>query len=164
MKLFAKNLLFTICIPGAVAVYLPWIIANGRSIAFSPGWSVTGVILLTVGCGMYLWTVWDFATLGQGTPLPMDAPRKLVVRGLYRFVRNPMYLGVLIVILGWAALFREPRLLVYAAGVGVLVHLFVIFYEEPRLRRLFGVDYGLYCQAVGRWFPRFVRRSISPSP
>lgn len=158
MRLFVKNLLFTVCIPGTVGVYVPWMIAHRRAVSFSPGWSVIGAILLAVGCAIYLWTVWDFATLGQGTPLPIDAPRKLVVRGLYRYVRNPMYLGVLMVILGWAALFKNPWLLFYLLGVGVLIHLFVVFYEEPHLRQLFGSQYEAYRQAVGRWLPRVAGR------
>jgi protein-S-isoprenylcysteine O-methyltransferase Ste14 len=157
MKLFIKNLLFTVFIPGTGAVYIPLWIAKGRHLASSPIILVTGIILLSVGASIYLWTVWDFAMAGRGTPLPTDAPGKLVVRGCYPYVRNPMYLGVLIVILGWAALFKQPALLIYALGVGVLLHLFVILYEEPHLRQLFGDDYALYCQAVRRWLPRSTR-------
>ncbi len=100
MKLFAKNLLFTILILGTVAVFTPLLIARGRSITSYALPILNGVVLLAAGASIYLWTVWDFAPFGKGTPLPIDAPKKLVVRGLYRYKRNPMYVAVLTVILG----------------------------------------------------------------
>jgi protein-S-isoprenylcysteine O-methyltransferase Ste14 len=158
MKLFLKNLLFTVLVPGAVAVYVPLIITSDQDIAKDLIYRAIGTLLLLMGALIYLWTVWDFASLGKGTPLPLDAPRHLVVRGLYRIIRNPMYLGVLLVITGWAGIFASEWLLVYALGVGVVVHLFVVFYEEPKLSILFGKEYEVYCQDVGRWMPRFTRR------
>ena len=154
MKLFLKNLLFTILIPGTVSVYLPLLIVLGKPMHPSLGAQVSGVFLLALGSAIYLWTVWDFAIQGRGTPLPLDAPKKLVVRGLYHYVRNPMYLGVLLVIVGWAVLFTNVWLLLYTIGVGVLVHLFVVFYEEPRLMQLFGIEYADYLHRVSRWLPR----------
>lgn len=98
--------------------------------------------------------VWDFARFGRGTPAPVDAPKRLVVRGLYRRVRNPMYLGVLLVVVGWALRLASQGLALYALGLGALFHLFVVCYEEPALRRSFGPAYEEYAARVGRWWPR----------
>jgi protein-S-isoprenylcysteine O-methyltransferase Ste14 len=154
VKLFLKNLLFTILIPGTVGVYVPLTIAHGSGSTTSQPLMVIGILLLVTGAVVYTWTVWDFASFGRGTPLPIDAPRKLVVRGLYHFVRNPMYLGVILVILGWAGVFSEGWLLIYALGVGIIMHLFVVWYEEPRLQELFGKDFETYRDTAGRWVPR----------
>ncbi len=96
--------------------------------------------------------------LGVERLRPSDAPKKLVVRGLYRYTRNPMYVGVLTVLLGWAAMFRGTTLLLYAFCVGICFHLFVVLYEERRLGQQFGAEYHDYCEKVGRWLPRFRRR------
>lgn len=91
---------------------------------------------------------------GRGTPAPIDAPKRLVVRGLYRYTRNPMYLGVLTVILGWAFLFPIGTLVIYGLVVAAGFHLFVMYCEEPHLKRTFGRDYEVYSIRVGRWLPR----------
>jgi protein-S-isoprenylcysteine O-methyltransferase Ste14 len=88
----------------------------------------------------------------------LDAPKRLVIRGLYRYTRNPMYVGVLTAILGWALIFKSSTLVFYGLCVGACFHLFVVFYEERRLRRLFGSEYDDYCARVGRWLPRPHRR------
>lgn len=157
MLLLLKNLFFTFVVPGTVAVYLPWSLARGRAPASGLGLAAA-MVVLALGAGIYAWCVWDFATFGRGTPAPIDAPKRLVVRGLYRWVRNPMYVGVLTVILGWAIFFASVRLLGYAAVVATAFHLVVVFYEEQRLRQLFGADYDAYCVRVGRWLPRIARR------
>jgi protein-S-isoprenylcysteine O-methyltransferase Ste14 len=153
VKLLLKNLLFTIFIPGTVAVYVPLLIAWGRGITTYPWLSRFGIFVIAMGAAIYTWTVWDFASFGGGTPLPIDAPKTLVVRGLYRYTRNPMYLGVILIILGWVGIFEDGWLFVYALVVGLTVHLFVIRYEEPRLKQLFGVDYEVYQSIVSRWVP-----------
>ena len=155
MLLILKNLFFTLLIPGTVAVYVPLLITRSRAITNQPLLFVIGMLVITIGTAVYGWTVWDFASFGLGTPLPIDAPKKLVVRGLYHYTRNPMYLGVIMVILGWACLFADGWLLVYAAGVGIAVYLFVVGYEEPKLSKLFGEEYKTYQAEVGRWMPRF---------
>lgn len=151
MALLLKNILFTVVIPGTVAVYLPLAIARGRSVSSSPLWLALGLALLALGLATYTWCVWDFASFGRGTPLPADAPRKLVVRGLYRYTRNPMYLGVIAAVVGWAALFGMVWLLAYALAVAICFHGFVALYEEPRLQELFGSEYESYRRAVPRW-------------
>ena len=153
--LFVKNLLFTIFVPGTVAFYLPYAIGT-RSHALStiePDRLLLAAPLLLAGAAIYLWCVWDFATAGRGTPAPIDPPKELVVRGLYRTVRNPMYIGVLLVIAGWLAVFRVWPLLAYASGVWLVVHGFVVLVEEPGLHRRFGAAYDVYCRRVRRWWP-----------
>jgi protein-S-isoprenylcysteine O-methyltransferase Ste14 len=160
MKLFVKNLLFTILIPGTVAVYVPLLISHGKIITSYPLLLMTGMVLLAAGAVVYLRTVWDFAIAGKGTPLPIDAPKKLVVIGLYRYMRNPMYVGVLMVILGWTIIFTDWWLMIYGLGVWIVVHLFITAYEEPRLQQLFGTEYENYRRSVGRWIPRHPKRTI----
>ncbi len=153
MLLFLRNLAFTLIVPGTVAVYLPLYIARERSIDGNAA-MVAGALLISLGAATYFACQWDFANFGRGTPAPIDAPRKFVSRGLYRYVRNPMYLGVLAVILGWAAAFRTTQLLWYALGVATAFHLMVRVYEEPHLKRVFGGEYEDYCARVNRWIPR----------
>jgi protein-S-isoprenylcysteine O-methyltransferase Ste14 len=95
-----------------------------------------------------------FCRVGRGTPAPIDAPKKLVVRGLYQYTRNPMYLGVLTTILGWAVLYKAPRLVLYALCVGLSFQCFIVFCEEPHLQTVFGSSYEEYRARVGRVFPR----------
>ena len=111
------------------------------------------VALLVVGAAIYFWCLWDFAVSGRGTPAPIDPPKELVVRGLYRHSRrNPMYVGVLSVIGGWALLFGEWSIAVYGAAVWLGFTLFVLGYEEPHLAHAFGGAYADYCTRVGRWW------------
>ena len=154
MALLLKNLLFTFVVPGTVAVLVPHWIAGGGEPAWGGRW-IPGALLLALGAAIYAWCVWDFATFGRGTPAPIDAPKRLVVRGLYRWTRNPMYVGVLCVIFGWAALYGAPRIAAYGAAVWLLFHLFVRLYEEPTLRGTFPGEYEEYCGRVGRWLPRW---------
>lgn len=156
MVLLLKNLLFTLIVPATVAVYVPLLIAGDHAPASGLLFILAAALLVT-GSAIYAWCVWDFANFGRGTPAPIDAPKRLVVRGLYRHVRNPMYVGVLTVILGWVVMFGAV-LLTYTFVVWVVLHLFVVLYEERRLGQLFGAEYRDYCARVGRWLPRFRRR------
>jgi protein-S-isoprenylcysteine O-methyltransferase Ste14 len=160
MMLFLKNLLFTVLLPGTIGVYVPRWISLGRAPANGAAALLAGVVF-AAGGAIYLWCVWDFATFGRGTPAPIDAPRRLVVRGLYRYVRNPMYVGVLTVILGWVLLFGSRDLATYGLVVAAGFHLFVLLYEEPTLRGRFGPEYDEYRARVGRWLPR-LRRASQP--
>ena len=150
--LFLKNLVFTLVVPGTVAVYLPWLLTRGQSIG-PLGYVMASSALILFGAMTYLWGLWVFAAHGQGTPAPIDAPKRLVSGGPYRYTRNPLYVGVLAVILGWAVLFQAASLLLYAMSVGLAFHLFIVLYEEPHLRRTFGAEYENYCGRVGRWLP-----------
>lgn len=150
MKLFFKNLLFTLVIPSTFGGYLPyWIGTTGAG--FSGWWNWLGLPLLAAGFGILLLCVWDFMTQGQGTPFPLDPPKNLVTGRLYRFTRNPMYLGVLTALAGWAIWFSGLAALIYALVVGAIFHLFVVFVEEPFLKKQFGDAYLNYCQKVPRW-------------
>lgn len=154
--LFLKNLLFTVLVPGTVAVYLPLLLSAGGERPSRPLPGVACALFLT-GAAIYCWCLWDFASFGRGTPAPIDAPKRLVVRGLYRYSRNPMYLGVLTTVLGWVVLCRSATLAAYFVGVATLFELFVVLFEEPVLRRFFGSEYVAYSQEVPRWLGRATR-------
>jgi len=116
--------------------------------------AVFGLLVIGAGASIYFRCAWEFSVRGLGTPAPIAPTKFLVVGGLHRYVRNPMYLGVALVIVGEAALFRAPHLAEYAALMLLIAHLFVIFYEEPTLHRQFGDSYDEYRRAVPRWIPR----------
>jgi protein-S-isoprenylcysteine O-methyltransferase Ste14 len=121
-----------------------------------PVWSVIPIVLMSIGAAIMLRCVWDFAWTGRGTPLPLDPPRHLVVTGLYRYVRNPMYVGMGFVLAGEALLLPDVTrgMLILAASAWIVVTGFIVLYEEPTLRRLFDGDYEEYCRHVRRWIPR----------
>lgn len=121
----------------------------------------TGLAPMAVGAVLMLSCVWRFGARGEGTPAPFDPPRRLVIQGPYRAVRNPMYWGMGLFLAGEAMLFALPSLglLVFAAVLIVIVNLFVHLYEEPTLRRTFGAEYEDYCARVPRWLPRWGRGS-----
>ncbi|HVG28420.1 MAG TPA: isoprenylcysteine carboxylmethyltransferase family protein [Pyrinomonadaceae bacterium] len=150
-----KTLIFTVLIPGTVTILLPSLLLPPAPAPrpFTP-LNYLGVLAVALGACVYFWCAWDFATAGRGTPLPLDPPKELVVRGLYRHVRNPMYSGVLSILFGESLLFGSRALAVYALGFLVAYTLIVLFYEEPVLRRKFGEPYERYCRAVPRWLPR----------
>ena len=114
-----------------------------------------GLLAIAIGVALLLACIWEFAKSGRGTLSPVDPPRELVVRGLYRYVRNPMYVSVTMILLGEVLLARSRALLLYWAVWLGLVNVFVIWYEEPALRRQFGESYERYASDVRRWLPRF---------
>ncbi|MDH3292622.1 MAG: isoprenylcysteine carboxylmethyltransferase family protein [Gemmatimonadota bacterium] len=138
---------------GWLAVTLrPWDPALGGPL---PAWpQVAGAVVAVGGAALALVCGGYFVARGRGTPAPFDAPREFVATGPYRWVRNPMYVGGLALLAGAALWLRSPAMLLLAAAAGVLVHLFVLFYEEPTLRRLFGTTYEAYTRRVHRWLPR----------
>ena len=150
-----KTLLFSIIVPGTVAVFVPYSMIARRPDLFSApsGIRFFGLIPIATGVLLYVWCAWYFTFIGQGTPAAFDPPRNLVVKGPYRHLRNPMYVAVCLVVLGQAALFESARLLNYSLFIFIGFNLFVIFYEEPTLRRKFGDSYERYCQSVSRWLP-----------
>lgn len=133
--------------------FIPRWLAGGD---LHPRWSIPAVVLMFIGGAIMLRCVWDFAWTGRGTPAPFDPPRRLVVTGLYRYVRNPMYVGMGLFLAGEALLLPEIRreMAIVIVLAWVAVTLFIILYEEPTLRRLFGDDYVAYCRSVRRWIPR----------
>jgi len=155
MLLALKNLVFTVLVPGTVAGFVPYrlVSRSGAARLDAPHLLVAAPLAL-VGLAIYFWCLWDFAVAGRGTPAPIDPPKHLVVRGLYRYVRNPIYVGVLLVVAGWAVAFRSSAVLEYGVAVALAFHLFVMLVEEPLLRRRFGATYEAYRRAVPRWLPR----------
>jgi protein-S-isoprenylcysteine O-methyltransferase Ste14 len=151
--LFFKNLLFTLLVPGSVAVYIPLRMTHVLP-APSLVEQLVSLPFFAIGILIYGWCVWDFATFGGGTPAPIDAPKVLVIRGLYRHTRNPMYVGVLTTILGWAVRYRSIDVVFYAVVVWLCFQSFIVLYEEPHLQRVFGEAYVQYRATVGRWLPR----------
>jgi protein-S-isoprenylcysteine O-methyltransferase Ste14 len=115
---------------------------------------IVGIIIGTAGGVVALWCVVTFARIGKGTPAPFDPPRRLVIQGPYRFVRNPMYIGAVLALAGTALFYESGPLLAYAGLFLLASHVFVVWYEEPTLRRTFGEEYEAYSRRVGRWWPR----------
>jgi protein-S-isoprenylcysteine O-methyltransferase Ste14 len=141
--------------PGIVAGLIPYLITGGWHGSGAPlAIQVAGVVLLAAGVGVLAHTVIRFVVEGLGTPFPGAPTKNLVVGGLYRYVRNPMYIAVIAIILGQAAILGSLILLVYAAVVWVVVASFVRFYEEPTLSSEYGAQYAAYRHAVRGWWPR----------
>src|SRR5690242_15942606 len=136
LSLVVRNVVFTLVGPGLGGVWLPWrLLTRDGSTPTPATWEAVPVI--AAGAALYVWCVWNFAAVGRGTPGPWDAPRQVVARGPYRWVRNPIYLAALLVVLGEAWLFASPVLLAYAAAMAFCFHLFVTGYEERTLARRF---------------------------
>jgi protein-S-isoprenylcysteine O-methyltransferase Ste14 len=151
-----RSLLYTIIIPGTVTLLIPYLIVSGRDERTQP-WGlnqVLGAVAAVLGALVLLRCIWEFMVTGRGTLAPVDPPTQLIVRGLYRYVRNPMYLGAFIMLLGEAALFQSLPLLQYAVAWFIIINLIVLFHEEPVLRRRFGESYERYIRSVHRWLPR----------
>jgi len=156
MSPILRTLIFTIVVPGFWTVLMPyWLLPRGTQPDLR-GAGAAGWLLIAAGVALYLaCAFWGFALRGQGTPLPLDPPKKLVVQGPYKVVRNPMYWGVASVMLGEAAVFHSVALAELVAVFVIGVILFVLLFEEPELRRKFGAEYEEYCLRVPRWLPRF---------
>jgi len=153
-----RSLFFTILAPGSVAGLIPWLLlqSSGQSISLTPSIWLIGLLPFIAGLALFFWCNGLFTFVGKGTLAPIDAPIFLVRAGPYQRVRNPMYVSVLTIILGETILFHSLSLLVYLLLVGTLMHLFVVFYEEPTLRRQFGESYETYLRTVPRWFPNLL--------
>ena len=122
-------------------------------------WQIAGLVVGLPGLALALTCIVTFTFVGRGTPAPFDPPRRLVERGPYRLVRNPMYLGAWLFIVGFALFYRSAGSALYALAFIAVMHTFVVLYEEPTLRQTFGHDYDEYLHRTGRWWPfRTVRR------
>jgi protein-S-isoprenylcysteine O-methyltransferase Ste14 len=151
-----RSLAWTLLIPGVFAGYVPWRyfgLAKVR-LDLTSFHHLVGVICIGIGAVLLGACIWEFARSGRGTLSPADPPKELVVRGLYRYVRNPMYLSVTLIVLGEVLLTGSRGLLLYWAIWFFGANLFVLGYEEPTLRRRFGPAYERYVQSVGRWLPK----------
>lgn len=149
-----RSVLFVFLIPGMVAGYLPIRIVQSTVHKTAPRVSMSTALaagLVLFGASVLLRCVWDFFSVGRGTLAPFDPPRRLVISGLYRITRNPMYNGVLAVLVGEAWLFASRSLWMYAAIVFAMFHVMVVAYEEPTLEASFGESFRAYKRAVPRW-------------
>lgn len=157
LKAAAGSFLFVVVAPGVVAGVVPWALTGGRAGDGAPFWlpvRVLGAVLVAGGIAVLLSAFGRFVFEGVGTPSPVAPTQHLVVGGLYRYVRNPMYLAVAAVIVGQALLLARPVLLAYAAAFAAAVFAFARGYEEPTLNATFGAEYEAYRQAVPGWWPR----------
>jgi protein-S-isoprenylcysteine O-methyltransferase Ste14 len=149
--------LFLVLAPGTVVGYIPWWISRWHVrpplLGFTP-FRWIGGLLIAIGTVVLLESFARFALQGLGTPAPVFPTKRLVVQGFYRFVRNPMYVAIVSLILGQALLLGDMHVLIYAILAWLVAHLFVLIYEEPTLRKSFGAEYETFCSHVPRWIPR----------
>lgn len=160
VKAILGSALFFVAAPVVVAGFVPWWITHWefrRAFLGVEQTRIIGIVLIIVGAVGLLDSFARFALQGLGTPAPIAPTRNLVVTGLYRYVRNPMYVAVVAAIFGQAVLFGERHLVLYGALVWFACHLFVITYEEPTLRRTYAEEYETYRANVPRWIPRLTR-------
>jgi protein-S-isoprenylcysteine O-methyltransferase Ste14 len=148
--MLVRALIAFLVLPGIVAILIPlaWLWATEQTRLID----AIGLAPLALGFFALLWCVRDFYHSGRGTLAPWSPPARLVISGLYRYTRNPMYVAVVLMLVGWALSFRAPGLYVYAAGVAIAFHLRVILGEEPWLARTHGADWTAYSSRVPRWF------------
>jgi protein-S-isoprenylcysteine O-methyltransferase Ste14 len=156
MFILVRAIIYAAIFVGLLLVYVPSRLLSTAGIVRPPMMGpaqIAGMIITTVGAILALWCLLTFVFVGKGTAAPFDPPRRLVVRGPYQFVRNPMYIGAILAMLGLSLVYQSLSMLVYAGIIFIATHLFVVTYEEPTLRRTFGLDYETYCQRVNRWWP-----------
>lgn len=156
MFVLLRALTYATIFIGVVLVFLPASILSSAGVTrpdtIGPA-QIAGMIMVTVGVSLALWCVLTFAVVGKGTPAPFDPPRRLVVSGPYRFARNPMYIGAGLAAAGTALFYGSGGLWLFTAGFLLVIHVFILAYEEPTLRRTFGADYEAYRNRVGRYWP-----------
>lgn len=156
-----RNVIVTLFVPVLVTVVIPYLILRSGP-ATIPGAAglrqLAGAFVSAVGLLIACWCMGAFIFVGRGMPTAVDPPKRLVVHGLYRFLRNPMYSGVLLIIFGEAVCCGSALLAIYAALVWLALHVFVVRYEEPTLRRRFGEFYVRYCRDVPRWIPGLAKK------
>jgi protein-S-isoprenylcysteine O-methyltransferase Ste14 len=141
---------------------VPWLLFASQWLQFEAGpWRWLGVAPAALGVPGLLWCVFDFARVGRGTLAPLDPPKIVVRSGLYRWVRNPMYVSNLFTLLGESLLYQSWAVALWTVVAGLGFHLFVVLYEEPHLARTFGAEYEAYLASVPRWLPRPPRSTAS---
>ncbi len=147
----------TILVPGTACFLIPYLILTRSGTDLNRPFGVLqalAVLVAIVGVAMVIWVSVNFVRRGKGTPVPVEPPAFLVTEGLYRLVRNPMYTGAVLIVLAWFVYFGAWQLLLYAAGLWALLHISLVVFEEPQLKRRFGAAYEQYLSAVPRWIPR----------
>jgi protein-S-isoprenylcysteine O-methyltransferase Ste14 len=152
--IWLRALSFVVAVQLTVIGVIPWLLAGvGPRVPMS-FWHLIGIVPLATGGLALLWCNWVFVVQGRGTAAPYDPPLALVAQGLYRYVRNPMYVSAVLIVLGTGLWTGAASLFGYALLLALSYHLFVRYYEEPRLQREFGASYADYCAGVPRWWPR----------
>ena len=162
MSVVFRTILFVVFVHGFFLLGIPWILVFSRLLLFSSGLMMTkwpALSLLLMGSSFYVSCVWNFIVLGKGTPAAWDAPQEFVSKGLYRQVRNPMYVGMFMILAAQAVFFKSAGIFLYLMILWFSFHLFVVYYEEPALKRRFGDVYRDYLRSVPRWIPRISPRS-----
>ncbi len=154
LSLLLRNLFFTILQPGLVAGLIPyWILGDKVKHIAQPlqFYNYIGAIVFVIGLVIMLSCIISFAVKGRGTLSPADPTKRLVITGLYKFSRNPMYVGVTMILIGEAIFFRSVNLWIYLIFVFIAFNIFILLHEEPRLRKDFREEYKRYCEKVKRW-------------
>jgi len=156
LSLIVRNVIWAALLPGLVAGFVPWSYFGVDPSAFDPASMrhLAGGVVMLAGVALLIACIVEFARKGRGTLSPLDPPRALVVHGLYRYVRNPMYLSVATIAIGELIVWPSRGLLIWWLSWFAWVNVFVIAVEEPALKRQFGSSYAHYARAVGRWLPR----------
>jgi protein-S-isoprenylcysteine O-methyltransferase Ste14 len=160
MRKLIETVVATIIVPGAAAILIPYLLLALTGGTRPPETGILealAVIGTLLGSGMIIWVSYAFVRFGKGTPVPLDPPERFVARGLFRYVRNPMYVGAQLIILSEAVFFRSLWLLLYAFGLWLALHTFLIVFEEPQLKERFGESYLAYFHSIPRWLPRLPR-------
>lgn len=149
--MFIRALIVFITLPGIIALVIPLFIG------FLDPWKgkpiMSGIAALCIGTCILLWCVRDFYAMGKGALTPWRPPKRLAILGLYRFVRNPMYIGILLVLSGWALFFCSPLLGIYTVLTSIGFHIWIVNHEEPQLHQYFGEEWEQYRHKVSRWLP-----------
>ncbi|MGH8020811.1 MAG: methyltransferase family protein [Opitutaceae bacterium] len=154
--LLIRAIVAFLALPTMVAGVVPALLVHGSPVV--PRMAAAGAVVMSPGIAFLLWCVRDFFASGRGTLAPWDPPKHLVTVGLYRFVRNPMYAAILLIVGGWGLLFLSKPLAIYLTALALLFHIRVRLFEEPWLRRHFGREWEVYSRVTGRWVPRWNRR------
>ena len=156
-RVLAKSLLLFLAVTLTFFVAFPWVIlqsSNGFLTFYIGAYWLFGLLPVALGLALVFWTLLSFAFIGKGTPAPFDPPKKLVVAGPFRYVRNPMYLGAVMVVAGEAVVYQSGTVFLQAIAMWVLFHVYVVYFEEPVLKKRFGQEYADYLRVVPRWLPR----------
>jgi protein-S-isoprenylcysteine O-methyltransferase Ste14 len=157
MFVLIRTITYAVLFIGLVLVYLPARLLSWSGIVRSDAigaQQVAGMVVGVAGAAVALWCIFTFVFVGKGTPAPFGPPRRLVIQGPYRFVRNPMYIGAGLALAGAAIFYESSPLLGYTGLFFLATHVFVVSYEEPALRQAFPQEYEAYCRRVSRWSPR----------
>jgi protein-S-isoprenylcysteine O-methyltransferase Ste14 len=159
--LFLKSAVATTVVPGTACFIVPCGILSAGYIPLNPQLGIlqiAAIFIAILGGFMVIWVSIACVRQGMGTPIPIDPPIRLVFTGLYRYVRNPMYVGALLIVVAEAVYFGSPWLILYAVGLWAVLHTALIIFEEPQLKRCFGADYEQYLKEVPRWIPKVSSR------